>query len=129
MRQCSSPPVNYMSHETSHVALVTRHPSYVTCHMSHVTCNLCLVTPSLILIQTTIVVYCKSIDSVANLKSATYFRFLKISNFYIFEILTFIIHTFAITPCGTFVFGMLGRWLRSTINVFCCIQRQKKPYC
>ena len=55
-------------------------------------------TPRLVLIRTTIVVYCNSIDSVENLKSAKYFRFSKISNFYIFEIRTFIIHTFAITP-------------------------------
>ena len=55
-------------------------------------------TPCLVLFRTTIVVYCNSIDSVENLKSAKYFRFSKISNFYIFEIRTFIIHTFAITP-------------------------------
>ena len=55
-------------------------------------------TPHLVLIRTTIVVYCNSFDSVENLKSAKYFRFSKISNFYIFEIRTFIIHTFAITP-------------------------------
>ena len=52
----------------------------------------------LVLIQTTIVVYCNFIESVENLNSATYFRFSKISNFYIFEIRTFKIHTFAITP-------------------------------
>ena len=55
-------------------------------------------TPCLVLIRTTIVVYCNSIDSVENLKRAKYFKFSKISNFYIFEIRTFIIHTFAITP-------------------------------
>ena len=55
-------------------------------------------TPHLVLIRTTIVVYCNSFDSVENLKSAKYFRFSKISNFYIFEIRTFRIHTFAITP-------------------------------
>ena len=57
-----------------------------------------LSTPHLVLIRTTIVVYCNSFDSVENLKSAKYFRFSKISNFYIFEIRTFIIHTFKITP-------------------------------
>ena len=55
-------------------------------------------TPCLLLIQTTIVVYCNSIDSVENLKSATYSKFSKISNFYVLEICTSIIHTFAITP-------------------------------
>ena len=55
-------------------------------------------TPCLVLIRTAVVVYCNFIDSVENLKSATYFKFSKISNFYIFEIRTFIIHTFAITP-------------------------------
>ena len=54
----------------------------------------------LVLIETAIVVYCNFIDSVENLNSATYFIFSKISNFYIFEICTFIIHTFAITPGG-----------------------------
>ena len=51
-----------------------------------------------VLIQTTIVVYCNSFDSVENLKHTTYLRFSKISHFYIFEICTFIIHTFAFTP-------------------------------
>ena len=46
-------------------------------------------TPRLVLIRTTNVVYCNSIDSVDNLKSAKYFLFSKISNFYIFEIRTF----------------------------------------
>ena len=54
--------------------------------------------PCLALIWTTIVVYSNSIDSLENLKSAYSFRFSKISNFYIFEIRTFIIHTFAIIP-------------------------------
>ena len=126
LRQCSSTPVCYMSHDTYHLSNVTCHLSYVTCHMSHMTCHMyffyyyffwgrrggqgkistssewrvcCpLGTPRLILIQTTIMVYRKSIYSVENLKSAKYFRFSKISNFYIFEICTFIIHTFAITP-------------------------------
>ena len=57
-----------------------------------------LVSPRLVLIQTTVVVYCNSIDSVEHLKSAKYFKFSKISNFYIVEIHTFKIHTFAITP-------------------------------
>ena len=47
---------------------------------------------------TTIMLYCNFIYSVENLNSATYFRFSKISNFYIFEFRTFKIHTFAITP-------------------------------
>jgi hypothetical protein len=64
-------------------------------------------TPHLVLIQTTIVVYCKCIDSVEDLKSATYFKFSNISNFYIFEIRTFIIHTFAITPITEQGVGML----------------------
>ena len=92
------------------------HPQCVTSHIQHVVffgggggkgkigassgwwvCHP-LGTPRLVLIRTTIVVYCNSIDSVENLKSAKYFRFSKISNFYIFEIGTFVIHTFAITP-------------------------------
>ena len=40
-------------------------------------------TPCLVLIRTTIMDYCNSIDSVENLKNATYSRFSKISNFYI----------------------------------------------
>ena len=112
MRQCSPPPVNYMSHDTYHV-------SHVTCHLSHVTYDMYSIfwgesskngaasgwrvchplgTPCLVSIRTTIVVYSNSIDSLDNVNSATYFRFLKISNFYIFEIRTFIIHTFVITP-------------------------------
>ena len=55
-------------------------------------------TTCLVWIRTTIVVYCNSIDSVENLKSATYFRFSKISNSYIFEIRKFTIHIFSITP-------------------------------
>ena len=90
--------------------------SHVTCHMSYVVFvweggggakigassgwRVChpMGTPSLVLIQTTIVVYCNSIESVENLKSFKYFRFSKISNVYIFEIRTFLIHTIAITP-------------------------------
>ena len=132
MRQCSSPPVCYMSHDIYHVSHVTCHLSYVTCHMSHVTCIFFIFfrgeggrakigtssgwwishplgTPHLVLIRTTIVVYCNSIDSVENLKSAKYFRFSKISNFYIFEIRTFIIHTFAITPTHTHTLSVFTR--------------------
>ena len=111
---------------TCHMTHIMCHMSNVTCHLSptsnmlHVPCNffweaggreklIHLVdrgsvihtphpTPHLVLIQITIVVYCNSFDSVENLKSATYFRFTKISNFYIFEICTFIIHTIAIAP-------------------------------
>ena len=55
-------------------------------------------TPRIVLIRTTFVVYCNFIDSVGNLKSATFFKFSKISKVYVFKIRTFIIHTFAITP-------------------------------
>ena len=110
-----------------HMSHVICHRSHVTCHMSHVTCRMSQIIcscflgggeggraniaassgwrvchqlgkPCLLLIRTTIMVYCNSIDNVENLKSATYSRFSKISNFYIFEIRTFIIHAFAITP-------------------------------
>ena len=76
----------------------------------------------LIFIRTTIVVYCNSIDSVENLKSATYFRFSKISNFYSFEIRTFIIHTFAITPMRAWdliMWSTEGQW-----PVLCLNSRQ-----
>ena len=93
---------------------VTWHISCVACHLSRVGILLegskakihassgwrvChpLGTRCLVLIRTTIMVYCNSIDSVENLKSATYFRFSMISKFYSFEICTFIIHTCVIT--------------------------------
>ena len=101
---------------TWHISCVTCHMSPITCHIWHVFNFFCweesskngaasgwrvchpLGTPCLVSIRTTIVVYSNSIDSLDNVNSATYFRFLKISNFYIFEIRTFIIHTFVITP-------------------------------
>ena len=69
---------------------VTFHVSHVTYHVSDdikaVRARILQFWDS---IQTTIVVYRNSIDSVENLKSATYFRFSKISKFYIFEICPF----------------------------------------
>ena len=121
LRKCSPPPG-----KTQDTTILKKcsSPLCVKCHMTHiifrmspVTCTqfvgggkaklgassglrVChpLGTPRLVLIRTTIVVFCNSIDSVENLESATYFIFSKISNFYSFEICTFIIHTFAITP-------------------------------
>ena len=115
----------HVSHIMCHMSPVIYHMSHVTFHISHfirhmlhiyiifrggvggratigasIGWRVChpLGTPRLVLIRTTIVVYCNSIDSVENLKSAKYFRFSKISNFYIFEICKFLSHTFAITP-------------------------------
>ena len=90
---------------TWHISCVICYLPPIICHLSHVAFlkregdkgkvsassgwRFChpLGTSRLVFIQTTIV---------ENLKSATYFRFSKISNFYIFDIHTFIIHTFAI---------------------------------
>ena len=72
-------------------------------------------SPRLVLIRTTLMVYCNFIESVENLKSATYFKFSKISNFYIFEIRTFIIHTFAITPPDSHCQNI---WRATFVNFF-----------
>ena len=127
---------------TCHMTYIMYRMSPVTYHMSHVTCSffggeggraklgvssgwrVChpLGTPRLVFIRTTIVVYCNSIDSVENLKSAKYFRFSKISNFYIFEIRTFIIHTFAITPDEQLVvWSIMWTFCLLHIKIYCCV--------
>ena len=134
---------------TPSVSHVTCHLSHFTRHISHVKCYMCffyffwgggggraktgassgwrvrypLGTPRLVLIRTTIVVYCNFIDSVENLKSATYFKFSKISNFYIFEIRTFKIHTFTITP--KFRASLHGSWNFAKFRG----DQSKKPPC